>query len=653
MLPKKVLIALCVLFMVTLVFYGSAICQADTSDNSASLENILLAAKDKGGDEFSEFEDLEEKGEKSTEKTDETAVEKTETVVEVKETELDKQWQDMLYYITVARPEYAKAYANAILKNADASPKNIYMLSVKYSDSIKTLQLGEGLGSMKELVEKLLKTIETGYGDWRTNAEQIEESISKLQGTQRAFKIATARLAESGEYAVPLLIVKLQSSETSKLVIERIIAILPQMGKSAVRPLSAALQSNDLKLVEIIADALGQMQYPAALPRLCEAYARNDVKENKNVLRAVKGAILACSGGDSSLLDMNPGRVFLKVADMYYSKSSSLLPDSKKDAALVWSMKKQGTAEALTAEPVPAVIFCDVYAMRYARLALKYDRTLSQAIPLWLSAAIRRQLELPAGAKDPLWAQNAPKAEFYALASSPRYLQDVLAKALDDNNTGIAKVVISAMNRNTGTDSLIMPVAGGKMPLVAAMNSDDKDVRYLAAETLALAQPKKSFTGQSSVVEILKEALKEKGEWSIRAAAAFQAIGGGTTCFDLTGCVESLKAALAGGSAELQKAIVNALAVMNDSQAQQTIVDFALTGKTEEESRIAAFNAATRSVRAFGNQTSSQQAKNLAAMLIMVEGSQNLRQSAAQLLGALNLKSSQMSNLILSTEKLD
>jgi hypothetical protein len=281
---------------------------------------------------------------------------------------------------------------------------------------------------------------------------------------------------------------------------------------------------------------------------------------------------------------------------------------------------------------------------------LKYDSSLGEAIPLWLSAAIRRQIELPAGEKDPLWTTDAPKSQFYALASSPRYLQDVLAKSLDDNNTGIAKVAITAMSRNTGTDSLITPVAG-KMPLVTAMDNKDKDVCYLAAETLALAQPKKSFSGQANVVNLLKSALKEKGEWAVRAANAFQAIGNGATCYDLTECVTPLKDALAGNE-ELQKAIVDALAVMNNSDAQQVIVDFAINGKSEK-SQIAAFNAATSSVRAFGNQATAKQAKALAAMVIAAKGSQELREAAAQLLGAMNLQSSQMSDLILSTEKLD
>ncbi|MCK5558302.1 MAG: hypothetical protein KAJ01_07990, partial [Candidatus Hydrogenedentes bacterium] len=413
-----------------------------------------------------------------------------------------EQWGDLLHYINIARPKLAKSYAEALRDNEKVSPKQIYLLSVERPDSLKTLQKGANLEGLKDTVEKLRAKIEEGYKSWRSDPKQIEESIQMMSRSLRGYVIGKRRLKESGQYAIPLLIQALMDDKTPKLLKERIITMLHELGRNAVRAYSVGLQSRDLQLVGFLANALRQIEYPSALPRLREALKRPKLKNPDNPTRKIiVAAIIACAGGDRSALKKSPAELFYGLAEKYYDRADSLLPDNDVEGAraFVWFWK-EGTG--LIARPVPAPILCDIYAMRMSRLALKHDPAFYPAVALWLSACIRREIDLPKGTTDPLWSKDMPKADFYALASSPRYLQMVLARALENSNVDIARRVIETMGVNTGAKALVKPISGGAQPLVSAMGYPDRNVRFLAAQTLALARPTKKFHGYQVVMSL-------------------------------------------------------------------------------------------------------------------------------------------------------
>ncbi len=701
----------------------------------------------------------------------------------IKAMKLQEQWEDMLHYINIARPQLAASYAQAILDNPEASAKEVYILSIQNTQTLSTLRKAENLKAMTKLVPLLREKIEAGHQVLRADPAQIEEALRMMGSSLKGMQLAIKRLQESGEYAIPIILFKLTDPNTPPVLRDRIVTMLHEMGRSAVRGYSVALQSENEQLVEFLANALGRMEYPSALPRLREALDRPEFKNPESSTRkALERAIIACSGGSDAALKKPVAELFYQQGQKYYAKDDSLLPDPKDESktALVWFWIK---GQGVEARPVPKQIFCDIYAMRMARMALKYQPNFYPAVPLWLSACMRRQLELPAGETDPLWGENDPKAQYYALASSPQYLQMVLARALKDENVAIASETIKAMSRNTGAASLVMPLTGGSRPLVSAMAYPDQNVRFLAAETLALAMPTVKFIGDQVVMSLLGEALRQKGkkyamilvqdeqkrnaikesvrtagfdtvdatsaadvlitaqqapgldvvivgadtragdvidafrgeaiynhlpvivtaetpflrdlaesdgkivlisegktdaksiadaldkaiaksagkpltetsaaEWAIRAAKAIRQVGQRSdVIFDLRRVVPQLAEALQTGSAELQTESAGALAVIDLADAQQAIVTKALDTKVDEKIRIVAFNAATESVRRFGNRCTASQVNTL-VKLVTNNGSHELMQAAAQLLGALNLQSEQMPELILSTDKID
>jgi HEAT repeat protein len=415
----------------------------------------------------------------------------------------EQLWDDLLHYIKVARTDAALSSAQAIL-DSGASPREIYLLSVSRSDSLTTLARGSNLEGLGEPIARIRKLIEDGYEALRSDTEQIAESIRMLGGTLRSVELATQRLQQSGEYALPQLIQTLADSATSDRLKERIVTVLPKLGKESVRGLSCALQTDDPRLVEYISSALGQIEYPHAAPRLREVLAREDLLPR--TAKVVRAALIACAGQDAPR--KTPSELFYQWSRNYYYQQESIMPDLRYDTANVWYWKEN---LGLVFTPVPREIFPDVYAMRLARLSLKHNPSYYPAVPLWLSAIIRKEVNLPADATDPTTSEQDPSAAYYVLASSPKYLQAVLSMALDDRNPEVAFRTIEGLAQTAGAQSLVQPVAGGAQPLVSAMSYPDRRVRFLAALSLARALPEETYTGKQIVITVLNEALRQTG----------------------------------------------------------------------------------------------------------------------------------------------
>ena len=695
---------------------------------------------------------------------------------------LESNWKDFTYYIRIGSADLVNSFGQKLL--SDATPKQLYKLSVAYS-ARDTLIQGTKLKGASETCKKILKAVDDGFMAWRKDPEEIKRSIELLARHGRAQRVGEKRLKLSGEYALPLLISRLYDKNVTNVQRLAIKKVLGKLGRHAVRGLVMVLQASDPDMVIVAADALAEIQYPSALPRLREALDRDVVKGNKDCRAAITNALLKCAQGDVEILKAGTGKLFLELAQKYYRAAESLrhgplsvtnplAPDHRYKQAFVWTWV-EGTGPSLHA--VPKSIFCDIYAMRMARLALKHNPKLFEAIPLWLSAVTRRELDLKEGEKDPLWGENEPKADYYLLASSPKYLEMVLAKALKDSDVLLASRVINALQQNTGPRSL------GSASLVAAMRYPDKALRYQAAIALMMSCPTNNFNGSDAVLSLINESLRQSGQrhaiiianpknlnkikdavrgagfetvetadikklreiankmrnldtivvgplvdakavrriirtrsghrfvpiitcnnapslrefikldgkmvqlptakiddaaiekaiaaadklaagralseeqaikWAIQSAKAVAFAGQrGNTIYDLKLCIDSLiKASRSNLDPQLQIEASRALATINDTKAQQAIVTLALLPGADQEVRVAALNAASESVRRFGNYCTETQCKNV-EKLVITKGALDLMNAAAKLLGTMNLPSQKGAGLIQSTKNLD
>ena len=686
----------------------------------------------------------------------------------IQEVPVERLWEDFIHGIKVARWDMAMSNAQAIIR-AQGQAREIYLLAAETPELQGVLTRGERLEGLTEPIERIRQIIEQGYESERADPKQISNSIDMLAKSIRAYQIGAERLATSGEYAMPQLIQKLTDSMTPGILRERIITVLPKLGRGAVRPLSEVLQARDPELLEIAAHALGQIGYPQAAPQLKALTERDDVLARTR--EVATSALLACAG--PAALNRSVAALYYEQAEKYYYRAESVAPAGDYPTANVWFWRD---GLGLSVRPAPREIFHDIYAMRMCRLALEADANFHPAVSLWLAAKMRKDVDLPAGMSDPTQGPDEPSAEYFALASSARYLQEVLHRALRDQESAVALKAIEALAKTAGAQNLVAPTPGGVQPLVEALGNANREVRFMAATTLANAQPQRAFAGSAQVMSVLIEALRQTGtkramviatepnirnlikeaarglgyevldraepnialaegrrvsgvdvvlladrpepsdvvgmlrreaifagvpvvatipderirriarpdgrivvmegefsaaaipeairqavqlgsgepltpdqaaEWAVRAAGAVYTLGVmKNPVFDTSLAEEALISALFVQRRDVRLAVAQTLGVMDSAPAQQAIAEVALDGQEEESLRVEMFGVLSGSIRRFGNQLTESQAEGVIDV-VMETSSRQLRDSAAQVLGSMNLPSEKIQNLFL------
>ncbi len=183
---------------------------------------------------------------------------------------LEENWNDFLHYTKIGRLDLATGYAQAVLESkpepgqlfalTEANPQG-YALLLKATDSAYLPD------ELAELSKKILDIIEQGRFVRRTDPKIITEEIRRLTPTVRGRLAAVKRLKNAGEYAIVYMLdAMMDNSRKSEL--PNIIWALPQIGREAIRPLAAALQTKNLALKAEIIQALGRIGYPQSLSYL-------------------------------------------------------------------------------------------------------------------------------------------------------------------------------------------------------------------------------------------------------------------------------------------------------------------------------------------------------------------------------------------------
>ena len=680
-----------------------------------------------------------------------------------------EMWSGLVHAIRVGRAEMALGYAQGIL-NSGASSRDVYLLATQTDGWQGLLSRGAKLEGLAEPIGKIREMIEQGFEGERSDPKQITTAIDMLTQGVRSYELGAKRLEVSGEYAMPQLVARLMDPATTPVLRERIINVLPRMGNAAVRPLSAALETDDTNLQVIFANALGQIGYAHSAPALKALTI--DANAGDKARQAAQKALVAVAG--QVALEKSLAEVAYEQAQRYYDGYDSLLPDSRYETANVWYWRP---GLGLDYRPVPRVIFNDIYAMRLAKMALKSDPKFYPALSLWVAADLRKEALQPAGTTDPTMAQDQPTAEFYALASSASALQDVLARALKDNTPAVALGAIKALANTAGAKNLAKAGAGGLSPLVKALESPDRHVRFLAAVTLANALPDAPFEGSDMVVSTLSDALRQTGQktamiiasdenanvirdtlagagynvlqeadvdkaiatgrasagvdlvvvslqpspagvvstlratpqfaitpviiaadsqkyvklaeadkqivladgptaegitaaaqraercsigapmtqeaaidWAIRAAQSIELLGLTNNCaFEIGRTIPALCANLSSSNTDIRLSAAKALSTLPQDQAQQSLAAFALDGQVEQKIRVEAFGNLSRSLRKIGNKLTREQSQAVLELVTNPQTPSELRNAAAQSLGAMDLPSELTSDLIVKT----
>ena len=229
----------------------------------------------------------------------------------------------------------------------------------------------------------------------------IADEITRLSSTTRGNALASTRLKDSGEWAVPQMVQALRDP-ARRDELEVIKRALPKLGRNAVNPLCVAmLYTSDLNLKLIISDVLGEIGYHKALPYLQEI--AEDINSAPELKSAAKKAIKKIVTVNSLPENIGASTLYERLAADYYNHVESLKVPETQDIANVWFWDSR---KGLIKEEVPAGAFDELMTMRYAEHALRLDSDLSGSVALWLSGFFRLEAE---GYSQPQYFGEGPR----------------------------------------------------------------------------------------------------------------------------------------------------------------------------------------------------------------------------------------------------
>lgn len=410
---------------------------------------------------------------------------------------------DFIHYVKIDQRELAQAYLQALM---DRGLTGEQMLGLVEDTPLAAQRFDEAIRDamrmqeLEDLAGQLFNSVEAGRRDRARNPAAITENIGMLDGNQRARLLARERLAFASEYAVPQLVEALR--RTSEPIIQAEAAeLLVQMGTNAVAPLSAALVKSDPAMQAQIATILGRIKHPEAAPYLAEVAASTKTEATRAAANKALDSIGV--GGDGA----SPAVRYVALAETYYGEPRSLTRFAGEEQQLLWNFEP---GIGLFATPIYTEVFHEAMAMRLAEHALQLDPNAPGAPSLWIAANFSRELDQPEGYENPVYGPDRRGPMYYAIAAGSTTVGQTLYRALELNDTALARLAIQALNQTIG--SWASSGSDEDAPLVMALSYPDRRVQFEAALALASAQPAEPFPGGDRVAPTLAAAIRDAGQ---------------------------------------------------------------------------------------------------------------------------------------------
>jgi len=413
-----------------------------------------------------------------------------------------KLWDAFAHSVLVAQPDIAKALGPDLL----ALSNEDFLAAIEQDagrefDDLENWMRNEQL---RPLWTELKEKYEAALTERSRDEAQIRSDLEQLGRSQREYVNAVERLKVTGQYAAPIMLEYLQDDRQSRLH-PRIISAMKEVGVELVYPLATALPHLEAQTQAMIADVLGDIGYPEALPYLREV-TESDTADN-NIKAACDNAYNQILANADAPANATAAQLHLALGEAKYGAGTRgddvVGLDLSTNQGIVW---RYNDSAGLVMIPVPRQVYADVLAMQNARAALTLDPEYTEAVTLHLAANVRRENNL--GTDQDVSYKLPNPASFYLLLAGPSQQNAVLSRGLDNRDPAQSLDAIEAMSRTVG-NTVLLGAAEGRQPVLEALYYSDRRVRYTAAITLAQAAPGEAFPGSVSVVPILGQALRQ------------------------------------------------------------------------------------------------------------------------------------------------
>ena len=409
------------------------------------------------------------------------------------------QADDGWYFCAIGRFDIAQANFQALMAS-DPDPVALLEFTDRVEKRRNMLIQVTDNPAVGQAVRGILRLLDQGEEIIKADPTRIKANIERLAGTPRAYENGVVWLKRSGEYAVPFMLEYLRDPAQRHLT-QAILRCLPQINRPALNPLVVALRVGDVVTQRYVADALGKIGYPQALPYLLQL--RDRAGTAPDAQSAIEQALSKLSSrGMGADRNLPAAEAFYRLARGYYDDETSLAADPRLDSANVWYWRD----DLLQNIEVPTRIFNEIMCMRCCEEALLLSHDMKVAQALWVAANFRREAQLGEEQVDGTRPENYPQAGYFAQTAGPSVCLMALAQALDDGDPAVALGVIAAL-RNTAGPASIAGDQAGRLPLAEALSFPDRMVRIRAALTLGNARPTRPFHNHQNLLPVLSEAM--------------------------------------------------------------------------------------------------------------------------------------------------
>ncbi len=410
--------------------------------------------------------------------------------------------QDFTFYVNIAQLDLAEANARAII-DSGITPREFVALvedQVGMEERLERAYLRAlRFDELETVAADLWSFYEQGLRERARDPDRIRENIELLAGNARQRRIGTERLRDASQYAIPELIEVLVQGQNPALESE-VRSVIEAIGSDAVHPITTALPHLNPRIQETLALILGRIGSTTARPAL---YALEQQTTNADVRSAAQTAIERIDGSFDPSVE--PAPLYRLLGQNVLSESGSYTAFPGERHQLLWEWEPR---LGLVPTPIYTEVYHEARAMELAQNSLALDATDTNAVALWVKANFKRENEQPEDYENPAYPDTRRDASYYAVSAGNSPLQLILAQALEQRQTYIARRAIDALAQTAGAQTLLS-TALGSQPLVDALSYPDRRTRYEAALTIAAAEPTVDFPDAQRVVPLLAGILRD------------------------------------------------------------------------------------------------------------------------------------------------
>ncbi|GJQ30634.1 MAG: hypothetical protein HBSAPP03_25180 [Phycisphaerae bacterium] len=416
------------------------------------------------------------------------------------EAERQKLVADFVHYVRIQRHDLAQAKGREIL-DLKLSDREFVAFVERTEDPARledAWQRAMRVPELQDVAARMTKAFEDGKLARARDPEEIARNIAALTGNARARLLARQRLVNAGEYAMPQLLKTYLTRDDPRR--QEVQGVMVALGRQAVMPLSAALPALPPAHQEQVADVLGLLSWRSSIPALADV---GQSASSDAVRTACARAIERLGGANAS-----PAALYRELGEAYYAHKPETVSFPGESHQLLWSYEPSG---GLVMTAIRTPVFHEAMAMRFAERSMKLESSGgsvdADTMALWVAANFSREIDTPEGYANPVYAATRRNADYYGVAAGADVAQRVLARALDNRDTPLARRTLSAVGQTAGASTIAS--SAGRVPLVEALTYPNRRVQYEAAIAIAASRPRASFSGAERVVPVLASTIRD------------------------------------------------------------------------------------------------------------------------------------------------